>query len=63
MTRLDQALTASEACVVTGMPLKQVHRIIDAGLLDGRVETRKGTRVIVGSGLLGLKLAHVTARS
>jgi uncharacterized protein (DUF433 family) len=61
MTRLDQALTASEAGVVTGVPLKQVHRIIDAGLLDGRVETRKGARVIVGSGLLGLKLAYVTA--
>jgi uncharacterized protein (DUF433 family) len=63
MARLDQALTASEAGVVTGVPLKQVHRIIDAGLLDGRVETRKGARVIVGSGLLGLKLAHVTAET
>lgn len=61
MARLDQALTANEAGVVTGVPLKQVHRIIDAGLLEGRVETRKGNRVIVGSGLIGLKLAYVTA--
>lgn len=61
MARLDQALTANEAGVVTGVPLKQVHRIIDAGLLEGRVETRKGARVIVGSGLIGLKLAYVTA--
>lgn len=61
MARLDQALTANEAGVVTGVPLKQVHRIIDAGLLDDRVETRKGARVIVGSGLIGLKLAYVTA--
>ena len=63
MARLDQALTANEAGVVTGVPLKQVHRIIDAGLLDGRVETRKGARVIVGSGLIGLKLAYVTAET
>ncbi len=61
MARLDQALTANEAGVVTGVPLTQVHRIIDAGLLKGRVETRKGNRVIVGSGLIGLKLAYVTA--
>lgn len=55
---LDQALTANEAGVVTGVPL---HRIIDAGLLEGRIETRKGNRVIVGRGLIGLKLAYVTA--
>ena len=29
------SLSASEAACVTGVPLKQVHRIIDAGLLAG----------------------------
>jgi len=53
--------TANEASSVTRVPLKQVHRIIDAGLLAGRVETRKGSRVIVGSGLVGLRVAYLTA--
>jgi uncharacterized protein (DUF433 family) len=58
---MRQALSANEAASVTGVPLKQVHRIVDAGLLEGAVESRAGTRVIVGRGLLGLKLAHDTA--
>jgi hypothetical protein len=29
-------MTANEAASVTGVPLRQVHRIIDAGLLGGR---------------------------
>jgi len=56
-----EVLTANEAASVTRVPLKQVHRIIDAGLLLGRVETRRGSRVIVGSGLVGLRLAWLTA--
>jgi len=56
-----EALTANEAASVTRVPLKQVHRIIDAGLLRGRVETRRGSRFIVGSGLVGLRLAWLTA--
>jgi uncharacterized protein (DUF433 family) len=56
-----EVLTANEAASVTRVPLKQVHRIIDAGLLPGRVETRRGSRVIVGSGLVGLRLAWLTA--
>ena len=46
---------------MTSVPLKQVHRIIDADLLRGRVEMRRGSRVIVGSGLVGLRLAWLTA--
>jgi len=57
----NQALTANEAASVTRVPLKQVHRIIDAGLLRGRVETHRGSRVIAGSGLVGLRLAWLTA--
>lgn len=56
-----EVLTANEAASVTRVPLKQVHRIIDAGLLRGRVEIRRGSRVIVGSGLVGLRLAWLTA--
>lgn len=55
------ALTANEAAAASRIPLKQVHRIIDAGLLAGAVETRQGTRMIGGPGLLALKLAYVTA--
>jgi len=62
MALMEKALSANEAASVTGVPLKQVHRIVDAGLLEGAVESRAGTRVIVGGrGLVGLKLAHETA--
>jgi len=58
-----EVLTANEAAEVTRVPLKQVHRIIDAGLLRGRVETRRGSRVIIGAGLVGLRLAWLTAET
>jgi uncharacterized protein (DUF433 family) len=61
MSVLSEALTANEAASVTGVPLKHVHRIIDAGLLAGRVESRRGNRVIVGNGLVGLRVAYLTA--
>jgi uncharacterized protein (DUF433 family) len=62
MALMEDALSANEAASVTGVPLKQVHRIVDAGLLEGAVENRAGTRVIVGGrGLVGLKLAYETA--
>lgn len=62
MTQVEvAALSANEAASVTGVPLKEVHRIVDAGLLLGAVENRAGTRMIVGRGLVGLKLAHDTA--
>lgn len=56
----EDALSANEAACVTGVPLKQVHRIIDAGLLGDAVKSRKGSRVILGRGLVGLKLAYET---
>jgi hypothetical protein len=34
-------MTANEAASVTGVPLRQVHRIIDAGLLGGAVKRRR----------------------
>ena len=53
-----QILSANEAACVTGVPLKQVHRIIDTGLLGSAADTRNGSRVILRGGLVGLKLAH-----
>lgn len=61
MRREEHVLSANEAAYVTGVPLKQVHRIIDAGVLDGVVRTRKGTRVIPATALVSLKLAYETA--
>ena len=57
----QDAWSANEAACVTGVPLKQVHRIIDAGLLDDAVASRNGARVVLDSGLIGLKLAHQMA--
>ena len=53
-----QILSANEAACVTGVPLKQVHRIIDTGLLGSAADTRNGSRVILRGALVGLKLAH-----
>ncbi len=53
-------LSPSEAACVTGVPLKQVHRIIDAGLLDEAASGRQRSRAVRREGLLGLKLAHET---
>jgi hypothetical protein len=54
-------MTANEVASVTGVPLRQVHRIIDAGLLDGAVKRRGGARLVAAKALTGLKLAHETA--
>jgi uncharacterized protein (DUF433 family) len=54
-------MTANEAASVTGVPLRQVHRIIDAGLLDGAVKRRDNARLVSQNALVGLKLAHETA--
>jgi uncharacterized protein (DUF433 family) len=54
-------MTANEAASVTGVPLRQVHRIIDAGLLKGAVRRRRNARLLKRSALIGLKLAHETA--
>ncbi len=59
--RLEElALSANEAACVTGVPPKQVHRIVDAGLLGDSVKSRKGARVILKHALVGLRLAHKT---
>lgn len=52
--------SANEAACITEVPLKEVHRIIDRGLLDGAVEVVDGGRMLQGVGLLALKLAHET---
>jgi uncharacterized protein (DUF433 family) len=54
-------MTANEAASVTGVPLRQVHRIIDAGLLGGAVKRRGNARYLMRGALVGLKLAHETA--
>ena len=53
-------LSPNEAACVTGVPLKQVHRIIDAGLLDEAAIGQKRSRAVRREGLVGLKLAHET---
>ena len=53
--------SANEAACVTGVPVKQVHRIIDAGLVEDAAPGDKHTRALRPEGLLGLKLAHETA--
>jgi len=54
-------MTANEAASVTGVPLRQVHRIIDDGLLGGAVRRRHNARLLARGALVGLKLAHETA--
>ena len=58
---IAQTLTASEAASVTGVPLKQVNRIIDAGLMRGFVRKERGSRLIASPALIGLRLAYLTA--
>ena len=59
-TSEEAAFSANEAAYVTGIPLRQVHRIIDAGLLGTAAKRRNGTRSISMRALVGLKLAHQT---
>jgi uncharacterized protein (DUF433 family) len=54
-------MTANEAASVTGVPLRYVHRIIDAGLLEGAVIRQRNARLFKRNALIGLKLAHDTA--
>jgi len=60
-TKLTTLMTANEAASVTGVPVRQVHRIIDAGLLGAAVKRRNKARLLAPKGLVGLKLAHDTA--
>ena len=52
--------SVNEAACVTGVPAKQVHRIIDAGLLNGVAWRNGRARTLHRKGLVGLKLAHET---
>jgi uncharacterized protein (DUF433 family) len=54
-------MTANEAASVTGVPLRQVHRIIDAGLMGTAVKRRAKARLLAPKALVGLRLAHETA--
>jgi uncharacterized protein (DUF433 family) len=60
LNRENGLMTANEAASVTGVPLRQVHRIIDAGLLGGAVKRRHHSRMLTRNALVGLKLAHDT---
>lgn len=52
--------STNEAVCVTGVPLKQVHRIIDAGLLGVAKRGDGRSRAVHRDALVGLKLAHDT---
>ena len=56
---MDGTLSANEAACVTVVPLKQVHRIIDADVLDGAASGER-PRAVHRDWLLALKLAHET---
>ena len=53
-------LSANEVACVTGVPLMQVHRIIDIGLLGRAAERRRGSRTVSRDGLVCISLAHET---
>jgi uncharacterized protein (DUF433 family) len=57
MAGKSDLLTASEAASITGVPLRQVHRIIDAGLLKGAVKKDRNERLLPPKTLVGLRLA------
>ena len=57
---MNPTLSANEAACVTGVPLKQVHRIIDAGLLGASGSGDGRGRAVHCDALVGLKLAHNT---
>lgn len=60
-TKPTTLMTANEAASITGVPLRQVHRIVDAGLLGTAVKRRNNARLLAPQGLVGLRLAHDTA--
>ena len=57
---LPRTLTANEAACVTGVPLRQVQRIIDTGVLGAAAARREGSRLLHCDGLVSLKLVHET---
>lgn len=59
-TAVPRVLSANEAACVTGVPLRQVHRIIDTGVLGSAASRREGNRILHCDGLVSLKLVHET---
>lgn len=57
---VPRTLSANEAACVTGVPLRQVHRVIDAGLLGRAAGRRAGSRSVHCDGLVSLRLVHET---
>lgn len=57
-TARKQEFSANEASCITGVPLKRVHRIIDAGLLGRFERGSKHGRTLGFHELHGLTLAH-----
>ena len=57
---VPRTLSVNEAACVTGAPLRQVHRIIDAGLLGSAAARRERSRTVHCDCLVSLKLAHET---
>lgn len=56
-----EAVTANEAAAITRVPLKQVHRIVDAGMLGDHVRLKSGKRLIDANALVHLYVAYRTA--
>ena len=50
---ISSTLSANEAACVTGVPLKHVHRIIDAGLFDAAESGDGRSRAIHRDALWG----------
>ena len=46
VSTVPRTLSANEAACVTGVPLRQVHRIIDTGLLGSAAARREGSRAV-----------------
>src|SRR5260370_6498343 len=53
-TKPTTLMTANEAASVTGLPLRQVHRLNDAGLLGAAVDRRNKARLLAPKGLVVL---------
>ena len=60
MNGVPRTLSANEAACVTGVPLRQVHRVLDAGVLGRAAGRREGSRAVHCDGLVSLKLVHET---
>jgi len=49
VSAVPKVLTANEAGCVTGVPLRQVHRIIDTGVLGSAASRREGARLSIAT--------------